>query len=183
MQVWNMLVKAVQIAKKIVFGDKHVVVYECYDVYDHLRDFLFEERTRIKYVVLGNLDTCKQTIVVCYIPSGSVATLPMATHKRSWVVNNYTVSRDYIRDCAKNDITKYVLKEFEEEVAWLEKHKAETDGNYNVHVGSSTLGYDSKYGINFQCSHGQSYTETIINELQKKMQILTVRDRFLVGEH
>jgi len=68
-----------------------------------------------------------------------------------------------------------------DKIANLKERKAERDAKRAiVGVDCSTSVSMSEYGISFNWAYGESYTDKFVNELEKLVRMLEIRDEFLV---
>jgi hypothetical protein len=174
-------------------------MHPIYEYYDGYEDEPEDQRAKVRYVVLGSMIGSK-SIVICYVPSGFIATIHENIHKKAWLVDDY-VSIDQLREYTKNEKKRYVVSDYEKHIEWLNENKDSINKKHSCEttfslcqpelasrvaaakqVSQPTLtvsGYNGIYDIKYTYSCEVSYTDAVIAALKNKVEVLKIRDAFV----
>jgi L-fucose isomerase-like protein len=153
-------------------------IYEYYDGYeDTWEDEPEDQRAKVRYVVLGSMIGSK-SIVICYVPSGFIATINENIHKKAWLVDD-CVSIDQLREYTKHERQRYVVSDYEKHIEWLNENKDSINKKHIFPPGNTVSGYNGIYDINYTYSSEVSYTDAVIAALKNKVEVLKIRDAFV----
>lgn len=152
-------------------------IYEYYDDYQHIWKLLPEhQRKRIRYVVLGDL--CDDESVICYLPDGFVEVIGRRLHEKAWVVDKMNAVKEDVIAAMTRERQRYRVENYKAEIEKTRQEATAMDAKFMLAPGHSTSGYDGRFGVHYQVRSGDSYSAAIIAALEKKMNVLEVRDRF-----
>ena len=154
-------------------------IYEFYDGYEHLWTSQPEkERTRVQYVVIGEID---HLVVICYLSEHKyLSYIGCKNHARAWtigeiaegtVINYIKYDRDYI---------KYRLPHVQAEIEHAKDNKKELDSHNSLHVDHSASSSMKYFFMSVHWTHHDSYTDKLVQQLEKVVQILSIRDAFVL---
>jgi hypothetical protein len=159
-----------------------IQIFEYYDGYEHFwEDDDEEDRTRVQYFVMGSVSD--RSLIICYFGDSYniITALGKTTHSKAW--KHSTISVEEATKCVNNGSSgfRYTKKSLLDKIANLKERKAERDAKRAiVGVDCSTSVSMSEYGISFNWAYGESYTDKFVNELEKLVRMLEIRDEFLV---
>lgn len=152
-------------------------VYEYYDGYEELwQDLEENDRTKVRYVVLGDLD--EHNLVISYVHSDLHCTtyIGKSTHEKAWEngILSITEVLKYLMNSVRVNKQKLLHK-----VRYLQENKEYLDNVHKQKPGYSSSTYLSEFDIGFYWTSKDSYTDVYLNKLEKKLKLVEVYEDFI----
>jgi hypothetical protein len=157
-----------------------VPVYEYYDGHEELWSENPENREKVEYIELGEVN--EYTIGICYVGElKSLAVINKNTHKRAWTIDPIT----------KEDAIKYVkeayqsesisLEKYREQYTYLQKKKHELNMEHILPENHSRSTYDGRWKVSYCYDNTRRYAEQFAYQIEKRIHLFEAVERYLTN--